>query len=69
MAETEGSRWRSGVTPLIVALALVPSLATAEPPAIGSILGDLSLPGLDASEYALSERDGPTVLVLFRGVW
>jgi hypothetical protein len=44
-------------------------LAAAAPPAVGATLPDLTLPTLDDSRRTLSERDGPTVLVFFRGVW
>ena len=55
---------------LTLALAL---LATApvlgDPPAVGATVPDLTLSAIDGSEYTLSHREGPTVLVFFRGVW
>lgn len=45
------------------------SAPEARPPAIGDALPDLSLLTLNDAKRVLSDRDGPTVLVFFRGVW
>ena len=54
---------------LIVLSASSASTASAGPPEVGATVPDLSLPALDDSEHTLSEREGPTVLVFFRGAW
>lgn len=45
------------------------STAVAEPVAVGATVPDLALTSIDDDRRALSERDGSTILVFFRGAW
>lgn len=66
------SRSRRAV-PALVAMAFVASVSLGSsgvgPLGVGSTVPDLVVQALDGSDRVLSERDGPTVLVFFRGVW
>jgi hypothetical protein len=57
----------------VVALGLVwcssAGSASAAPPEVGSTVPDIALKSLEGTMETLSQRDGPTVLVFFRGVW
>ena len=70
MTPTERLPARGGRTILSCALiALAASAAMAAAPQLGESVPDLSLPALGTMDLVLSERDGPTVLVFFRGSW
>lgn len=53
----------------LVLLAVMANAAAARPPEVGAEVPDLTLTALAGSDQTLSDRDGPTVLVFFRGVW
>jgi hypothetical protein len=70
MSPTEKPKPRAGRAALTLTLvALAASVAMSAPPELGETVPGLSLPTLGGSEHVLSERDGPTVLVFFRGAW
>ena len=57
----------------IVALAALflatSTLAAARAVEVGSTVPDLALAAVGDGERVLSQRDAPTILVFFRGVW
>jgi len=55
---------------LCVALvAMAAGSASGAAPEVGVTVPDLALSTLGDSQLVLSQRDGPTVLVFFRGAW
>lgn len=65
-----GSMQRSVSTVVVMTLATIGLLATDVPALeVGETAPGLSLPSAGGGDLSLADRDAPTVLIFFRGLW